>query len=43
MIRNYLVVAWRNLARYKVYSAINITGLSSWFGGVYADRALRWA
>src|SRR4030095_15188735 len=28
MIRNYLVVAWRNLVRYKVYSAINITGLA---------------
>ena len=28
MIRNYLTVAWRNLLRYKVYSAINITGLA---------------
>jgi putative ABC transport system permease protein len=28
MFRNYLVVAWRNLVRNKVYSAINITGLA---------------
>jgi putative ABC transport system permease protein len=28
MIKNYLIVAWRNLARYKIYSAINITGLA---------------
>jgi len=28
MIRNYLLVALRNLYRNKVYSAINITGLA---------------
>lgn len=28
MFRNYLTVAYRNLIRYKVYSAINITGLA---------------
>ena len=28
MLRNYLTVAYRNLIRYKVYSAINITGLA---------------
>ncbi|WP_276500546.1 ABC transporter permease [Terrimonas pollutisoli] len=28
MIKNYLVVAWRNLLRYKVYSFINIAGLA---------------
>ena len=28
MIRNYLKIAWRNLAKNKVYSAINVIGLS---------------
>ena len=28
MLRNYLKMAWRNLGRNKVYSAINISGLS---------------
>ena len=28
MLRNYLKIAWRNLARNKVYSAINIGGLA---------------
>ena len=28
MIKNYFKIAWRNLARNKFYSAINITGLS---------------
>jgi putative ABC transport system permease protein len=28
MIRNYLLTAWRNLARNKFYSALNITGLA---------------
>ena len=28
MLRNYLKIAWRNLGRNKVYSAINISGLS---------------
>ena len=29
MFRNYLVVAWRNLLRHKLYSAINIAGLAA--------------
>ncbi|WP_317046726.1 ABC transporter permease [Spirosoma pollinicola] len=28
MLQNYLKIAWRNLARNKVYSAINIGGLA---------------
>ena len=28
MLRNYLIVAYRNLMRYKVYSLINVAGLS---------------
>ena len=29
MLRNYFVVAWRNLTRHKLYSAINIIGLAT--------------
>ncbi|SFE27231.1 ABC transporter permease [Spirosoma endophyticum] len=29
MIRNYLKIAWRNLLRYKAFSAINIVGLAT--------------
>lgn len=29
MIRNYLKIAWRNLRKNKIYSAINIAGLAS--------------
>jgi putative ABC transport system permease protein len=29
MIKNYLVVAWRNLSKHKLYSAINIIGLAT--------------
>src|SRR5882724_6410815 len=28
MLRNYLTIAWRNLAKNKVYSFINIAGLA---------------
>lgn len=28
MIKNYFIIAWRNLARHKTYSFINIAGLS---------------
>src|SRR6185369_16478992 len=29
MLRNYIKIAWRNLARYRFYSIVNITGLST--------------
>jgi putative ABC transport system permease protein len=29
MIKNYLTVAWRNLSKHKLYSAINIIGLAT--------------
>jgi putative ABC transport system permease protein len=29
MIKNYLVIAWRNLRKHKLYSAINIIGLAT--------------
>src|SRR5215208_2795111 len=29
MIRNYFLIAWRNLWKHKVFSAINILGLSA--------------
>ena len=28
MLRNYLIVAYRNLMRHRVYSLINVVGLS---------------
>ena len=28
MFRNYLLIAWRNLLRYKYYTLINIAGLA---------------
>src|SRR4028119_1593810 len=28
MLRNYLLIAWRNLRRHKAFSAINILGLA---------------
>src|SRR5215471_17977076 len=28
MLRNYLIIAWRNLKKNKIYSLINIAGLS---------------
>lgn len=33
MVRNYLRIAWRNLVRNKVYSAINMTGLGIGMAG----------
>jgi putative ABC transport system permease protein len=33
MIKNYFKIAWRNLARNKAYSFINITGLAVGFAG----------
>lgn len=29
MVRNYVKIAWRNLTRYEVFSAINIVGLAT--------------
>ena len=29
MLKNYFIVAWRNLTRHKLYSAINIIGLAT--------------
>jgi hypothetical protein len=40
MFRNYLVVAWRNLVRQKIYSAINIAGLA--IGMACATLILLW-
>src|SRR6476660_878407 len=28
MLKNYLTIAWRNLSKHKLYSAINIVGLA---------------
>jgi len=28
MIRNYIMIAWRNMTRHKVYAIINILGLA---------------
>src|SRR4026208_1374149 len=32
MVKNYFKVAWRNLAKNKIYSLINIAGLASGMG-----------
>jgi len=29
MLRNYLVIAWRNLLRHKLYSVVSISGLAT--------------
>jgi len=29
MLKNYFLVAWRNLTKNKIYSVINITGLAA--------------
>jgi putative ABC transport system permease protein len=46
MIKNYLIVAWRNLLRNKVISMLNISGLALglpteliWGGGCLRWRA----
>ena len=47
MLRNNLIVAWRNLRRYRMYTAINVGGLAAAFVvaifvGLYIHRALTW-
>ena len=47
MLRNNLIVAWRNLRRYRLYTAINVGGLAAAFAvaifvGLYVHRALTW-
>ena len=47
MLRNNLIVAWRNLRRYRLYTAINVGGLAVAFAvaifvGLYVHRALTW-
>ena len=47
MLRNNLIVAWRNLRRYRMYTAINVCGLATAFAvaifvGLYIHRALTW-
>ena len=47
MLRNNLIVAWRNLRRYRLYTAINVGGLAVAFSvaifvGLHVHRALTW-
>ena len=47
MLRNNLIVAWRNLRRYRMYTAINVGGLAVAFSvaifvGLHVHRALTW-
>ena len=47
MLRNNLIVAWRNLRRYRMYTAINVGGLAAAFAvaifvGLYVYGALTW-
>ena len=47
MLRNNLIVAWRNLHRYRMYTAINVGGLAVAFAvtifvGLHVHRALTW-
>ena len=47
MLRNNLIVAWRNLRRYRMYTAINVGGLAAAFAvaifvGLYIHSALTW-
>ena len=47
MLRNNLIVAWRNLRRYRMYTAINMGGLAMAFAvaifvGLYVHSALTW-
>jgi hypothetical protein len=40
MIRNYFRIAWRSLAKNRVYSFINIHRAGDGHGGGHADRAV---
>ncbi len=47
MLLNNLIVAWRNLRRYRMYTAINMGGLATAFAvaifvGLYVHSALTW-
>ena len=47
MLRNNLIVAWRNLRRYRLYTAINVGGLAVAFAvaifvGLHVHGALTW-
>ena len=47
MLRNNLIVAWRNLRRYRMYTAINVGGLAVAFAvaifvGLHMYSALTW-
>ena len=47
MLRNNLIVAWRNLRRYRMYTAINVCGLAAAFAviifvGLYIHSTLAW-
>ena len=47
MLRNNLIVAWRNLRRYRLYTAINVGGLAAAFAvaifvGLEVHSALTW-
>ena len=47
MLRNNLIVAWRNLRRYRMYTAINVGGLAAAFAvtifvGLYIHSELTW-
>jgi hypothetical protein len=41
MLKSYLTIAIRNIARYKVYSFINIAGLAAYTGKQRTIEALR--
>jgi|TARA_B110000116_G_scaffold69691_1_gene60269 putative ABC transport system permease protein len=45
MLKNYLLTAWRNLRKQKMYTVINVTGLSVGIGCavlVYAFMRSEW-
>ena len=47
MLRNNLIIAWRNLRRYRMYTAINVCGLAAAFAvtifvGLYVHSLLTW-